>query len=105
MPAPPIAPPNVPTGALAVPVPEKLGLRMADGSWVDLQPLPLSLEAVAGTTGARLSGTPVAEMATARVMRAAQAFFELPTKPPAPAAAAAAMRAASSTCCPASNSL
>lgn len=88
MPAPPIAPPNVPTGALAVPVPEKLGLRMADGSWVDLQPLPLSLEAVAGTTVARLSGTPVAEMATARVMRAAQAFFELPSKAPAPAAAA-----------------
>lgn len=87
MPAPPIAPPNVPTGALAVPVPEKLGLRMADGSWVDLQPLPLSLEAVAGTTVARLSGTPVAEMATARVMRAAQAFFELPSKAPAPAAA------------------
>lgn len=89
MPAPPIAPPNVPTGALAVPVPEKLGLRMADGSWVDLQPLPLSLEAVAGATVARLSGTPVAEMATARVMRAAQAFFELPSKAPAPAAAAA----------------
>lgn len=87
MPAPPIAPPNVPTGALAVPVPEKLGLRMADGSWVDLQPLPLSLEAVAGTTVARLSGTPVAEMATARVMRAAQAFFELPSKAPAAAAA------------------
>ena len=87
MPAPPIAPPNVPTGALAVPVPEKLGLRMADGSWVGLQPLPLSLEAVAGTTVARLSGTPVAEMATARVMRAAQAFFELPSKAPAPAAA------------------
>lgn len=96
MPAPPIAPPNVPTGALAVPVPEKLGLRMADGSWVDLQPLPLSLEAVAGTTVARLSGTPVAEMATARVMRAAQAFFELPSKAPAPAAAAAAIVASRS---------
>jgi len=87
MPAPPIAPPDAPIG-VAVPVPEKLGLRMADGSWVGLQPLPLSLEAVAGTTVARLSGTPIAEMATARVMRAAQTFFELPSKAPAPAPAA-----------------
>lgn len=86
MPVSPIAPPDAPIG-VAVPVPEKLGLRMADGSWVGLQPLPLSLEAVAGTTVARLSGTPVAEMATARVMRAAQAFFELPSKALAPAAA------------------
>ncbi|MBW8850466.1 MAG: S8 family serine peptidase [Xanthomonadales bacterium] len=62
-------------------------MRMADGSWVGLQPLPLQLEAVAGTTVARLSGTPVAEMATARVMRAAQAFFELPSRAPTPAAA------------------
>lgn len=86
MPASPIAPPN-PLPGIAVPVPEALGMRMADGSWVGLQPLPLQLEAVAGTTVARLSGTPVAEMATARVMRAAQAFFELPSRAPAPAAA------------------
>ncbi len=86
MPVSPIAPPDAPVG-VAVPVPERLGLHMADGSWVGLQPLPLSLEAVAGITVARLSGTPVAEMATARVMRAAQAFFELPSKAPAPAAA------------------
>lgn len=86
MPASPIAPPN-PLPGIAVPVPEALGMRMADGSWVGLQPLPLQLEAVAGTTVARLSGTPVAEMATARVMRAAQAFFELPSRAPTPAAA------------------
>jgi len=86
MPASPIAPPN-PLPGIAVPVPETLGMRMADGSWVGLQPLPLQLEAVAGTTVARLAGTPVAEMATARVMRAAQAFFELPSRAPAPAAA------------------
>lgn len=57
-----------------------LGMRMGSGEWVDLEPLPLTLEAVAGETVARLSGTPVAAMATARVMRAAQAFFELPER-------------------------
>lgn len=73
-------------GAVAVDPPAEsatrtdLGLRMGSGEWVDLEPLPLTLEAVAGETVARLSGTPVAAMATARVMRAAQAFFELPER-------------------------
>lgn len=96
MPASPILPANASPGAAPAPGPDGLGLRMADGSWVDLQPLPLSLEAIAGTTVARLSGTPVAEMATARVMRAAQAFFELPGKAPA-AAPVVASRSKAST--------
>lgn len=57
-----------------------LGMRMGSGEWVDLEPLALTLESFAGETVARLSGTPVAAMATARVMRAAQAFFELPER-------------------------
>lgn len=77
-----------------------LGMRMADGDWVGLESLPLTLEAIDGTTVAQLSGTPTAAMATARVMRAAQAFFELPSHAPlaAPAPArpsAAATRTAS----------
>ena len=73
-------------GAVAVDLPAEsatrtdLGMRMGSGEWVDLEPLPLTLEAVAGETVARLSGTPVAAMATARVMSAAQAFLELPER-------------------------
>ena len=57
-----------------------VGLRMANGEWIDLDPMPLTLEAVSGQTIARLSGTPGAAMVTGRVMRAAQAFFEVPSK-------------------------
>lgn len=71
-----------------------LGMRMADGAWVDLQALPLTLEAIDGTTVAQLSGTPTAAMATARVMRAAQAFFELPSHAPLAAPAPARPSAA-----------
>ncbi len=56
-----------------------IGIRMATGEWVDLTRLPLSLEALQGETVARLSGTPVAAMATGRIMRAAQTFFEVPS--------------------------
>ena len=89
------APATVEIAALA-----DLGMRMADGGWVGLESLPLTLEAIDGTTVAQLSGTPTAAMATARVMRAAQAFFELPSHAPlaAPAPArpsAAATRTAS----------
>jgi subtilisin family serine protease len=74
-----------------------IGLRMANGEWIDLDRLPLSLEAVAGETIARLSGTPVAAMATGRVMRAAQTFFEVPsrgaTKAPTAARAKSATKA------------
>lgn len=57
-----------------------VGLRMANGEWIDLDPMPLTLEAVSGQTIARLSGSPGAAMVTSRVMRAAQAFFEVPSK-------------------------
>jgi Subtilase family len=57
-----------------------MGMRMSSGEWIQLDRLPLSLEAVAGETIARLSGTPTAAMATARVMRAAQTFFEVPSR-------------------------
>ena len=57
-----------------------VGLRMANGEWIDLDRLPLSLEAVDGETVARLSGTAVAAMTTGRVMRAAQTFFEVPSR-------------------------
>lgn len=66
-----------------------MGMRMASGEWIDLDPLPLRLESIAGETIARLSGTPLAAMATGRVMRAAQAFFELPARGVARAPAAA----------------
>lgn len=57
-----------------------IGMRMASGEWIDLDPLPLSLEAIQGETVARLSGTPVAAMTTGRMMRAAQTFFEVPIR-------------------------
>lgn len=57
-----------------------VGVRMANGEWIDLDPMPLTLEAVSGQTIARLSGPPDATMVTGRVMRAAQAFFEVPSK-------------------------
>jgi len=56
-----------------------LGVRCADGDWAALEPLPLRLEAIDGRTVGRLSGTPSAQMATGRAIRAAQTFFELPT--------------------------
>lgn len=74
-----------------------VGIRMASGEWIDLDRLPLSLEAVSGETVARLSGTAVAAMATGRVMRAAQTFFEVPsrgaTKAPTAARAKSAAKA------------
>lgn len=74
-----------------------IGLRMANGEWIELDRLPLSLEAVEGETIARLSGTPTAAMATGRVMRAAQTFFEVPShgvaKAPTAARAKSATRA------------
>lgn len=87
----PIAPrPKARSTVIEMPTRSELGLRMADGRWVELEPLSLSLETLQGDIVGRLSGTPVAEMTTGRVMRAAQAFFELPTKAArlAPAAAA-----------------
>ena len=71
-----------------------VGLRMSSGEWVQLDPLPLSLEAVAGETIAQLSGTPTAAMATARVMRAAQTFFEVPRRGAVRAPIAARSKAA-----------
>lgn len=77
----PIAPrPKARSTVIEMPTRSELGLRMADGRWVELEPLSLSLETLQGDIVGRLSGTPVAEMTTGRVMRAAQAFFELPTK-------------------------
>ncbi len=77
----PIAPPaKARSNVVEMPARSDLGLRMADGRWVELEPLSLSLETLQGGIVGRLSGTPVAEMTTGRVMRAAQAFFELPTK-------------------------
>jgi subtilisin family serine protease len=57
-----------------------VGMRMATGEWIELDRLQLSLEAVEGQTIARLSGTASAAMATGRVMRAAQTFFEVPSR-------------------------
>ena len=71
-----------------------VGVRMANGEWIDLDPMPLTLEAVAGQTVARLSGSPGAAMVTGRVMRAAQAFFEVPSKSTAVAPAAARSKSA-----------
>lgn len=71
-----------------------MGMRMSSGEWIQLDPLPLSLEAIAGETIARLSGTPTAAMATARVMRAAQTFFEVPRRGAARAPIAARSKAA-----------
>jgi hypothetical protein len=71
-----------------------VGLRMANGEWIDLDRLPLSLEAVDGETVAHLSGTAVAAMATGRVMRAAQTFFEVPSRGAAKAPTAARARSA-----------
>jgi subtilisin family serine protease len=71
-----------------------VGLRMANGEWIELDRLPLSLEAVDGETIARLSGTAVAAMATGRVMRAAQTFFEVPSHGAAKAPTAARTRSA-----------
>lgn len=71
-----------------------MGMRMSSGEWIQLDPLPLSLEAVAGETIARLSGTPTAAMATARVMRAAQTFFEVPRRGAVRAPIAARSKAA-----------
>jgi subtilisin family serine protease len=71
-----------------------VGMRMASGEWIELDRLPLSLEAVEGETVARLSGTAVAAMATGRVMRAAQTFFEVPSRGAAKAPTAARARSA-----------
>ena len=71
-----------------------VGLRMANGEWIDLDRLPLSLEAVDGETVARLSGTAVAAMTTGRVMRAAQTFFEVPSRGAQKAPTAARARSA-----------
>ena len=71
-----------------------MGMRMSSGEWIQLDPLPLSLEAIAGETIARLSGTPTAAMATARVMRAAQTFFEVPRRGAVHAPIAARSKAA-----------
>lgn len=71
-----------------------VGIRMASGEWIDLDRLPLSLEAVEGETIARLSGTPAAAMATGRVMRAAQTFFEVPCRGAAKAPIAARAKSA-----------
>ncbi len=76
-----------------------IGMRMASGEWIELDRLPLSFEAVGGETIAHLSGTPLAAMATGRVMRAAQTFFEVPsrggTKAPTAARARSATKALS----------
>ncbi len=71
-----------------------VGVRMANGEWIDLDPMPLTLEAVSGQTIARLSGSPGAAMVTGRVMRAAQAFFEVPSKSAAVAPAASRSKSA-----------
>ncbi len=71
-----------------------VGVRMANGEWIDLDPMPLTLEAVSGQTIARLSGSPGAAMVTGRVMRAAQAFFEVPSKSAAVAAVAKSSKSA-----------
>lgn len=71
-----------------------VGVRMANGDWIDLDPIPLTLEATAGRTFARMTGPPAAEMATGRVMRAAQAFFEVPGKSTSVAQAAARSKSA-----------
>ena len=71
-----------------------VGVRMANGEWIDLDPMPLTLEAVSGQTIARLSGAPDAAMVTGRVMRAAQAFFEVPSKSAAVAPAASSSKSA-----------
>ncbi len=71
-----------------------VGMRMASGEWVELDRLPLSLEAVQGETIAHLSGTPTAAMATGRVMRAAQTFFEVPSRGIAKTPAAARAKSA-----------
>ncbi len=74
-----------------------VGMRMATGEWIELDRLPLSLEAVEGETVARLSGTRSMGMAIGRVMRAAQTFFEVPsrgaTKAPTVARAKSATKA------------
>jgi subtilisin family serine protease len=89
-PAPPVSDPI----AVETATRSDMGMRMSNGEWIQLDPLPLSLEAVAGETIARLSGTPTAAMATARVMRAAQTFFEVPRRGTARAAIATRSRAA-----------
>lgn len=71
-----------------------VGMRMASGEWIELDRLPLSLEAIGGETIARLSGTAVAAMATGRVMRAAQTFFEVPSRGAAKAPTAARAKSA-----------
>lgn len=71
-------PPDPPPAIADAPAPSDLGMRMADGRWVELEALPLSLETIEGDIVGRLSGTPTAAMTTGRVMRAAQAFFDLP---------------------------
>ena len=71
-----------------------VGMRMASGEWIELDRLPLSFEAVDGETVARLSGTAVAAMVTGRVMRAAQTFFEVPSRGVAKAPTAARARSA-----------
>jgi subtilisin family serine protease len=86
----------VPPGPIAVETATRsdMGMRMSSGEWIQLDPLPLSLEAIAGETIARLSGTPTAAMATARVMRAAQTFFEVPRRGAVRAPIAARSKAA-----------
>jgi hypothetical protein len=71
-----------------------IGMRMASGEWIELDRLPLSFEAVGGETIAQLSGTPLAAMTTGRVMRAAQTFFEVPTRGGTKAATAPRARSA-----------
>lgn len=92
----PLAPADHAEIAVEVATRSDIGMRMASGEWVELDPMPLSLEAVQGETVARLSGSPFAAMTTGRMMRAAQTFFEVPVRAP-PGAAAAVPRAKSAS--------
>ena len=57
-----------------------LGVRMASGEWVDLEPLPLDFDPATGEPLARIAGAPVAASTATRVVRAAQTFFEIPAR-------------------------
>ncbi len=56
------------------------GYYTASHDFVRLEKLPFSLREIDGTIVGELGGRDYAAMSTARVMRAAQTFFELPTR-------------------------